>query len=84
MEKVEQKIIKRLQFINEDVKRVFDNLPENVLDMPVEGYEDVRTLLSNIEVASDLTDTESNSWKLKNQMAKGGTVKGFNYTIGSL
>jgi predicted nucleic acid-binding Zn ribbon protein len=89
-----QKIIRRLGFINEDVKRVFDNLPENVLDMPVYGYEDIRTLLSNIEVASDLTDNESNNWKFKNEMAKGGYVfKGdkyeyvptkFTYTIGGL
>ena len=67
-----------------DVKRVLDNLPEEVLEMPVQGYENIRTLLSNIEIASDLTDEESNNWKLKNEMAKGGSILSSKYSIGGL
>jgi hypothetical protein len=50
----------RLKFINEDVKRLIESLPNDVLNMSV--YENVNTLLSNIEIASDLKDDESLGW----------------------
>jgi len=56
---------KRLKLISEDIKRVFDNLPEEYMDLPVKGYEDIGTLLSNIEIASDLKSEEFINWKPK-------------------
>jgi len=53
----------RLKFINEDVKRLIESLPNDVLSMSVYGeHENVNTLLSNIEIASDLKDDESLGW----------------------
>jgi hypothetical protein len=53
----------RLKFINEDVKRLIESLPNDVLNISVYGnYENVNTLLSNIEIASDLKDDESLGW----------------------
>ena len=53
----------RLKFINEDVKRLIESLPNDVLDMTVySDYENVNTLLSNIEIASNLKDGESLGW----------------------
>ena len=53
----------RLKFINEDVKRLIESLPNDILNMSVYGeYENVNTLLSNIEIASDLKDDESLGW----------------------
>jgi hypothetical protein len=53
----------RLKFINEDVKRLIESLPNDVLSMSVYGeYENVNTLLSNIEIASNLKDDESLGW----------------------
>ena len=56
---------RRLEFINEDVKRLFDVLSEEILNTPVPNYENVGTILSNIEIASDLNDDESLGWKTK-------------------
>ena len=56
---------KRLKLISEDIKRIFDNLPEEYMDLPVKGYEDIGTILSNIEIASDLKTMESINWKTK-------------------
>jgi hypothetical protein len=57
----------RLKFINEDVKRLIESLPNDVLDMTVySDYEKVNTLLSNIEIASNLKDDESLGWVVKN------------------
>ena len=53
----------RLNFINEDVKRLIESLPNDVLDMTVySDYEKVNTLLSNIEIASNMEDDESLGW----------------------
>ena len=53
----------RLKFINEDVKRLIESLPNDVLDMSVySDYEKVNTLLSNIEIASNMEDDESLGW----------------------
>jgi hypothetical protein len=57
----------RLKFINEDVKRLIESLSNDVLNMSVYGnYENVNTLLSNIEIASNLKDDESLNWVVKN------------------
>ena len=56
---------KRLKLISEDIKRIFDNLPKEYMDLPVKGYEDIGTILSNIEIASDLKSMESINWKTK-------------------
>ena len=54
---------RRLKFINEDVKRLIESLPNDVLNMTVYGnYENINTLLSNIEIASNLEDDESLGW----------------------
>ena len=67
---------RRLQFINEDINRVFKYAPKELLDFKVEGWEDIGTLLSNIEIASDLTDNASDDWKgSKINMAKGGSIE---------
>ena len=53
----------RLKFINEDVKRLIESLPNDVLNITVYGnYENVNTLLSNIEIASNMEDDESLGW----------------------
>lgn len=53
----------RLKFINEDVKRLIESLPNDVLNMTVySDYEKVNTLLSNIEIASNMEDDESLGW----------------------
>ena len=62
---------RRLKFISEDVKRIFKNSPEKYLKTPVKGYENIETLLSNIEIASDYTDNESDNWSF----ARGGGVR---------
>ena len=56
---------RRLEFINEDVKRLYGSLTEEVINTPVPNYESVGVLLSNIEIASNLTDDESLGWKTK-------------------
>jgi hypothetical protein len=56
---------KRLKLISEDIKRVFDTLPKEYMDLPVKGYEDIGTILSNIEIASDLKSEEFIKWKTK-------------------
>jgi hypothetical protein len=53
---------KRLSIVQVDVKKVLNNAPNELLDYFVEGYENIGTLLSNIEIASDLTDNESDSY----------------------
>jgi hypothetical protein len=75
---------RRLKFIAEDVDRLFETLPQEVLEMPVEGWENVKTLLSNIEIATDLSSDESDSWKFGKKMAKGGSILSSNYSIGGL
>jgi len=54
---------RRLKFIQDDVARVFKNAPEELLDTEVKGWETIGTLLSNIEIASDITDNESDGWR---------------------
>jgi hypothetical protein len=53
---------RRLMFIRQDIDRVFENSPEKYLKTPVEGFENIETLLSNIQIASDYNDNESDNW----------------------
>ena len=68
---------KRLGYIQTDVKTILKNAPNEFLDYFVEGWENIGTLLSNIEIASDLTDEESNDWK-SGEYATGGGVRNHN------
>jgi hypothetical protein len=65
---------RRLGLISEDVKRILKHAPNDVLDYPIKGWENIGTALSNIEIASDLTDDESDAWKFS-EFAKGGGVR---------
>jgi len=56
---------RRLEFISEDVKRLYKSLNDEVLNIPVPNYEDVGVVLSNIEIASNLNDNECLGWKTK-------------------
>lgn len=63
MSSKKKEYVQRLQFINEDVKRLIESLPNDVLNMTVYGnYENINTLLSNIEIASNIDDDESLGW----------------------
>lgn len=91
----EENLKRRLKFIAEDVDRLYNALPYEVLEMPVKGWENVRTLLANIEIATDLSDNESDNWKFGKKMeqvtlrrtgiiAQDGTILSANYSIGGL
>jgi hypothetical protein len=58
---------RRLTFVQEDIKKILNNLPSSVLQTPLEGTT-LETLLSNIEIASDLNDEEHLFWKTKFQI----------------
>ena len=64
MSSKKKEYLDRLNFINEDVKRLIESLPNDVLNMTVYdgNYGNVNTLLSNIESASNLKDNESLGW----------------------
>jgi hypothetical protein len=64
MSSKKKEYLDRLNFINEDVKRLIESLPNGVLNMTVYdgNYGNVNTLLSNIEIASNLKDNESLGW----------------------
>jgi hypothetical protein len=71
---------RRLGLINEDVTRILKHAPNDILHYPVQGWENIGTLLSNIEIASDLTDSESDDWKFSkdDEYATGGGVRTHN------
>ena len=74
-----QELEERLGYVQEDVKRVLNNAPNEFLDLPVDGWENIGTILSNIEIASDLTDDESKGWNNSDEYyAKGGGVRNHN------
>jgi hypothetical protein len=52
----------RLAFIRQDVARVLETLPQNILNTPIEGFEDLGTILNNIAIASDEEDKEPSHW----------------------
>ena len=53
---------KRLAFIRQDVATLLEQLPESVLRTPIDGYDDLGTVLSNIAIASDEEDQEPLHW----------------------
>jgi hypothetical protein len=52
----------RLVFIRQDVARLLEQLPEALLETPIEGFENLGVVLSNIAIASDETDKEPEHW----------------------
>jgi hypothetical protein len=52
----------RLVLIRQDVARLLEQLPEALLETPIEGFENLGVVLSNIQIASDQTDTEPEHW----------------------
>lgn len=59
----EKEYKRRLKYISEDIKRIIENSPDSLLTSPVNGYENIGTLISNIEIASNLKDKECLDWK---------------------
>ena len=72
----------RLAFIKSDVSILFAQLPESILNTPIEGYENLRTMLSNIEIASDENDDEPSRW-LKDLEDTGKPKSWFELATGS-
>lgn len=60
MEKLTAK--QRLAFVRQDVARLLEQLPEKVLTTPIEGFENLETILSNIAIACDEEDQEPKHW----------------------
>jgi hypothetical protein len=60
MEKITAK--QRLAFIRQDIARVLEELPQSVLNTPIEGFENLGSALSNIAIASDEQDQEPKHW----------------------
>jgi hypothetical protein len=52
----------RLVFIRQDVARILEQLPEALLETPIEGFENLGVVLHNIAIASDEKDTEPEHW----------------------
>jgi hypothetical protein len=52
----------RLVFVRQDVARLLEQLPKEVLSSPIEGFEDLGTVLSNIAIACDEDDREPLHW----------------------
>jgi hypothetical protein len=52
----------RLVLVRQDVARLLEQLPEVLLETPIEGFENLGVILSNIQIASDQTDTEPEHW----------------------
>jgi hypothetical protein len=52
----------RLVFIRQDVARLLEQLPEELLSTPIEGFENVSTVLHNIAIACDEEDQEPSHW----------------------
>jgi len=60
MEKITAK--QRLAFIRQDIARVLEELPQSVLNTPIEGFENLETILNNIAIACDEEDQEPSHW----------------------
>jgi len=52
----------RLAFVRQDVARLLEQLPEDLLTTPIEGFENLGVILSNIEIACDEEDQEPLHW----------------------
>lgn len=61
---------RRLKLINVDANRILKDFDDEVLDTEHNDFVSLGTLVDNIEIASDLTTSESDSWIL----AKGGEI----------
>jgi hypothetical protein len=72
----------RLAFIKSDVSILFAQLPKHILNTPIEGYENLRTMLSNIEIASDENDDEPSRW-LKDMEDTGKPNSWFELAVGN-
>ena len=68
---MKQLLRNRMQFIQEDVDKCRKYLEKSVFKTVIDNCNDegnnIFTFLSNIEIASDLEDNESNDWKLNRQ-----------------
>jgi hypothetical protein len=60
MEKLTAK--QRLAFVRQDVARLLEQLPEKVLIIPIEGFENLEVILNNIAIACDEEDQEPKHW----------------------
>ena len=54
----------RLTFIRQDVAKLLEDLPEEVLSTHIEGYENLGVVLSNLAIACDSEDQEPLHWLL--------------------
>jgi hypothetical protein len=52
----------RLAFVRQDVARLLEELPTNVLITPIEGFENLEVVLHNIQIACDEEDKEPLHW----------------------
>ncbi len=52
----------RLAFVRHDVAVLLEQLPNEILKAPIDGWENVGTMLTNIEVACDLDSDEADQW----------------------
>lgn len=52
----------RLVFVRQDVARLLEKLPTNVLLTPIEGFENLEVILHNIQIACDEEDKEPLHW----------------------
>ena len=52
----------RLVFIRQDVARILEQLPEALLETPIEGFENLEVVLHNIAIACDEEDREPLHW----------------------
>jgi hypothetical protein len=60
------KLINRLEFVQEDSKKLRDLLNKANVDLEFsDGDKTINTLLSNLEIASDLKDSEPETQKWK-------------------
>lgn len=52
----------RLIFVRQDVARLLEQLPEALLETPIEGFENLGVVLHNIAIACDVEDQEPLHW----------------------
>ena len=65
MSKKEKEYKKRLKHIHEDVLKLSKCLPDIDYDESMYDWESINRFISDIEVASDIKNNESESWKTK-------------------
>jgi len=65
MSKKEKDYKKRLKHIHEDVLKLSKCLPDIDYDESMYDWESINRFISDIEVASDIKNNESESWKTK-------------------